>query len=149
MLNSSRGWPILLALLATAGVAEWLFAPAPPAPRALRKTAEPWVLPQIYMTQTVQAEAILDKTALWGKLPAVETAKSSGDPEWHFLGIATNGKERYVLIKVDGQPEQRLTINDKLPGGSKILKIENDSLCILIDGKKRRLGIYETGPKFL
>ncbi len=149
MLNSSRGWPILLALLATAGVAEWLLAPVPPAPRALHRSAEPWVLPQSYMAQTEQARAILDKTALWGKLPAVEAAKPSGDPEWHFLGIATNGKERYVLIKVDGQPEQRLTINDKLPGGSKILKIENDSLCILIDGKKRRLGIYETGPKFL
>ena len=149
MLNSSRGWPILLALLATAGVAEWLLAPAPPAPRALHRSAEPWALPQSYMAQTEQARAILDKTALWGKLPAVEAAKPSGDPEWHFLGIATNGKERYVLIKVDGQPEQRLTINDKLPGGSKILKIENDSLCILIDGKKRRLDIYETGPKFL
>ena len=50
---------------------------------------------------------------------------------------------------MEGQPEQRLTINDKLPGGSTILKIETDTLCILIDGKKRRLGIYETGPKFL
>lgn len=149
MLNSSRGWLILLALLATAGVAEWLIAPTPPAPRTLHRAAEPWVLPKIYQAQPEQARAILDKVPLWGKLPAAEAAKSSGDPEWHFLGIATNGSERYVLIKVDGQPEQRLTINDKLPGGSKILKIETDSLCILIDGKKRRLDIYETGPKFL
>ncbi|OIR06759.1 hypothetical protein GALL_110070 [mine drainage metagenome] len=149
MLNSSRGWLILLALLVLAGYVEWLLAPTPPAPRALRRAAEPWVLPPIRKAQPEQAMALLNKTSLWGKLPAVEAAKSANDPEWHFLGIATNGSERYVLIKMEGQPEQRLTINDKLPGGSKILKIENDTLCILIDGKKRRLGIYETGPKFL
>ena len=149
MLISTRGRLFLLALLVAAGAVEWRLAPAPPALRAPPRSTEPWVLPHAPSARPEQAMAILGKSSLWGKLPAAEAGKSANDPEWHFLGIATNGPERFVLIKMEGQPEQRLTINDKLPGGSKILKIEADTLCILINGKKRRLGIYKTGPQFL
>ncbi len=149
MLTSPRGRMVFLGMLAVIAYAAWWLAPAPPEPRPLRTGAEPWVLPEASRTQAEKAVAILNRTSLWGKLPEAEAAKSLNDPEWRFVGIVTNGKERFVMIKVEGQPEQSLTINDKLPGGSKILKIESDQICLLINGKKRSIGIYKTGPRVL
>lgn len=146
---SLRTWLVFLGLLTVIGYAAWWLAPMPPEPKPARIAAEPWALPQVHKTQSSKAQETLSKASLWGKLPEIETAKPLNDPEWRFVGIATNGPERFVLISVEGQPEQRLTINDKLPGGSKILKIESDSLCILVNGKKRSLGIYKMGPQVL
>ena len=149
MLTSARRRLAFLGLLIVIGYAEWWLAPAPPAPKPSRRGAESWALPEAPKAQPEKAMAILNKTNLWGKLPEAEAAKSLNDPEWRFVGIATNGPERFVMIKVEGQPEHRLTINDKLPGGSKILKIESDRICLLINGKTRSLGIYKTGPQVL
>jgi len=146
---SSRAWLVFLGLLTVIGYAAWWLAPIPPEPKPARITAEPWTLPQAQKTQSNKALETLNKASLWGKLPEIETAKPLNDPEWRFVGIVTNGSERFVLINVDGQVEQRLAMNDKLPAGSKILKIQNDSLCILINGKRRSLGIYTMGPRVL
>lgn len=149
MLTSSRGRLALLALLIVIGYAEWWLAPMPTSPQQLLVGAEPWALSEAPKAQPEKVMAILNKTNLWGKLPEAEAAKSLNDPEWRFVGIATNGQERFVMIKVEGQPEQRLTINDKLPGGGKILKIEGGNICVLINGKKRSIGIYKMGPQVL
>lgn len=149
MLTSTRGRLVFLGLLILIGFAEWWLAPGPLVPKPSRRNAEAWALPEGPKAQSDQAVAILNRTNLWGKLPEAEAAKSLNDPEWRFIGIATNGPERFVMIKVEGQQEHRLTINDKLPGGSKILKIESDRICLLINGKARSLGIYRTGPQVL
>lgn len=146
---SSRVWLVFLGLLTVIGYAAWWLAPIPLEPKPARNVAEPWALPQVQKIQSSKALDALNKASLWGKLPEIETAKPLNDPEWRFVGIVTNGPERFVLINVEGQPEQKLSINDKLPGGSKILNIESDSLCILINGKKRSLGIYKMGPQVL
>jgi len=149
MLTSSRGRLAFLGLLIVIGYAEWWLAPAPLTPKPLRMGAEPWALAEAPKASLEKAVAILNKTNLWGKLPEAEAAKAPTDPEWHFIGIVTNGPERFVMIMVEGQPEQRLSINDKLPGGSKILKIESDVICLLINGKKRSLGIHKMGRQVL
>lgn len=149
MLTSSRTWLGLLGSVIAIGYAGWWLAPSPPMPRAVPKVAAPWALPNVSKAQPEKAMATLNKTSLWGKLPEAAASRPLNDPEWRFLGIAANGSEHFVLIKVEGQPEQRLTINDKLPGGGKILQVENDTLCILINGKKRSLKIYKTGPQVL
>ena len=149
MLTSSRGRLAFVGLLLVIGYAGWSLAPAPIAPKAFGKGAEPWALPEAPKPSLEPAMAILNKANLWGKLPEAEAAGSLNDPEWRFIGVATNGPERFVMIKVEGQPEQRLTIKDTLPGGSRILEIESDRICILINGKKRSIGIYKTGPQVL
>ncbi len=113
------------------------------------RMASSWLLPTLPAAQTAKAMEILGKKSLWGKLPEAEAAKPLNDPEWRFLGFVTSGPERFLLIKVDGQPEQRLNINDKLPGGSKILAIENDRICLLVNGKKRSLGITKISQQAL
>ncbi len=149
MLTSVRGWPAFIALLILIGYIEWLYLPAPPLPKSLPAPAEPWQLPSVPKVQSAKALEVLSKTSLWGKLPEVEASKPLTDPPWRFLGIVTNGAERFVLIKTEGLPEKRLAVDDSLPGGSKIIRIDNDSICILINGKKRSLGIYRTGPQAL
>lgn len=150
MLNSSRGWLAFLILLSAIGYAEWLLAPAPAAPKKLRLADEAWELPRLPDAQTDKALAILNRRALWGKLPEKEmVAAPPANPAWRIIGIAGNGAERFVMIKKEGQPEQSLRVNDALPGGSKILKIEQDRICLLVNGKKRILGIYKTGPRVL
>lgn len=100
-------------------------------------------MPQLPKARPEKAAEILDKISPWGKLPAPGEQPSLNDPEWRFLGIVARGSERYVLIKIENQPELQLKVGDKLPGGSQILKIEDDSLCLLINGKKRKIGIYQ------
>lgn len=148
MLTSFRGWPVFIALIVIS-YSEWLYAPAPTAPEPLPQAGEPWQLPQAPKAQREKAIEILNKTSLWGKLPDAAAARSLNDPEWRFLGVVKNGPERFVMIQIEGQPEKRLTVNDNLPGGSKILKIEDDALCLLVNGKKRSLAIYKQSPQIL
>lgn len=150
MLTSRRGLLALLTLLCLIGIVEWLYVPLPPAPKkAATLAVEPWQLPPLARQEPDKALDTLKKSSLWGKLPEVEAAKPLNDPEWRFMGIVAAGAERLLIIKVEGQPEKTLKVNDLLPGGSKILKIEEDRICILINGKKRSLGIYKIGPRVL
>jgi hypothetical protein len=141
--------PRLLAFVLGLAVFIWIVAPGPKAPERHPQTAEPWRLPQVTNGSLINALESLGKAGLWGTVPDATSAQSLNDPAWRFLGIVRTGPERFVLIKVDGQPEQKLSVNDILPGGSRILAIEDDTLCILIEGSKRRLGIYRTGPQIL
>lgn len=121
---------------------QWQAIPLPKPPKPARLVEEPWDLPQLRQPDPKQQLAVLNGANLWGKLPEGSAGASLNDPEWRFLGAMARGAERYVLIKVENQPEQRLTMGDRLPGGSTILKIENDRLCLRVNGKKRRLDIY-------
>lgn len=141
-------WTVLGVITVT-GVASWIASPEPREIVATAKDAEPWQVPKPARATTPAAVEALAKSPLWGNVAAATASTPLNDPDWRFLGIIKQGADRIVLIKVDGQPEQRLTINDKLPGGSEILDIGDDSLCILINGQKRRLAIYKTGTQIL
>ncbi len=149
MLNSLRAWMTFLLIIITTGYVEWIISPAPPVPKKMHLADEPWELPRLAEVQAGKALEILNRKSLWGKLPEKEAAAPPKNPEWHILGIVVNGAESFVLIKKEGQAEQSLRVNDMLPGGSKILKIEQDRICLLINGKKRSLGIHKTGPQVL
>ena len=148
MLASSRVWLVVAALVAVSFV-EWLLAPAPAAPRRLPQVSEPWHIPQTPKSQQEKALAILKQANLWGKLPDAAASSAPINPAWRILGIVRDGPVRFVMIQFDGQPEQRLTVNDSLPGGSKILEIGDDRLCVLVNGKKRALSIYSQSRQIL
>ena len=149
MLNSGRSWFLWLILLALAAFAEWQFVALPPAVETVAPTKEDWVLPRARQTHPETAIEVLVTTSPWGKLPEPGEKPSPNDPEWRFLGIMARGDQRHVLIKIANQPEQQLKVGDSLPGGSKILGIEDDSLCLLVKGKKRTIGIHSRGPRNL
>lgn len=151
MPNPSRSWLLFLILLSLLCYAEWLLVPPPAAPKKLQLADEAWVLPTLSQSPTDAALAVLVRiNTLWGKLPEKDVAPAGPvNPSWRIVGVAGNGAERFVMIKVEGQPEQSLAVNDKLPGGSKILSIGQESICLLVNGKKRTLSFYKTTPQIL
>ena len=142
-MNLRRFFILALILGATASL-EWLLVPAPAAVRSTRLIEEPWKIPVRAVFSSQEALANLNTANLWGKLANV-VQTSDVDPEWRFIGAMARGQERHVIIKKDNQQEQILVPGDTLPGGSKILGIENDRLCLLINGQKRNLYIYPQG----
>lgn len=149
-MNAPRPWllpPIMLAL----ALVQWLVAPAPKSrPEAAAEAAEPWRLPELARPDAKSAIAVLERRKPWGKLAEEAAVQPLQDPEWRFLGIMGRGAERYVLIKIEGQSERQLSVGDKLPGGSEILEIGEDALCLLVEEQRRRLPIYSgyiSGPQ--
>ncbi len=122
----------------------WVVIPTPSVARAVQLPEEPWKLPTPSSYDPKKAFATLTAGGLWGKIAEV-APQLDDDQGWHFVGVVARGQERYVIIKNDKQIERTLALGDALPGGSKIVSINDDRLCILINGKKRSLDIYSQG----
>lgn len=142
-------FPIALALLTAAIAVEWLLVPAPTV-SSRSPGRESWKLPEpLPPHQAERAMEVLASTTPWGRLAGLPDRPPLNPPNWRILGIATRGSERAVLIRIDQQPDRQLGIGDALPGGSTILEIHEDFLCLLVEGKKRMLPLYPQGPQVL
>lgn len=134
----------LLMMLAS-GLSWWL-APGPQAPPPAQGRADSWILP-VVSRSTVERSAEKSVAAigaanLWGAAVQAVAAVVLIEPEWRFSGVTISEQEKLVMITIQGQPLQTLKAGDELPGGAKILKINDDHLCLLIKGKKRKLDIF-------
>lgn len=135
----------VLFITVVAGVSWWL-APAPqPAPQPASKPqdeADAWTLPAITPQKPEKFVASINDANLWG---AVEAAKQGplNEPEWRFAGVTVNGSEKFVMVSVENQPLQLLKIGDPLPGGARILSVNDDHLCLSINGKSRKLDLFQ------
>ena len=141
--------PLFILALSMIGISglQWTVIPMPTPTPPTRLAEETWKIPNPLISVDVKESlAMLSSASLWGKQADVALAAPLSDPEWRFLAAIVRGQERHVIIKIDDQPEQTLAIGDTLPGGSQILSIESDRLCLLINGQKRSLAIYSPGP---
>ena len=135
---------IIVILLLVLGVAAgwiWHMLPEPTAPGQLPLAAEKWVMPAEVEPDFEEAVDTIATRNVWGTVVAAKDI-SLNDPEWRIAGVIMNDPEKFVLIKKDAEPAELLKVGDTLPGGSKILKISEDSLCILVNGKRRKLETY-------
>lgn len=134
---------ILLAVLglAVAGTVMWdqVTLPAAGKPPVLREA--PWQLPDIPGNDPKNALAVIAEHTLWGSVAATAPPPLA-DPAWRFVGVMRNGNERHLMISIENKPLATLKEGDELPGGSKILTIADDHLCLLVNGHKRKIGIY-------
>jgi hypothetical protein len=130
----------LLMVLAS-GISWWL-APGPQAPPPVQRHEESWMLPVVLRGNTEKSVAAIGAANLWGAAVQTTAEGSLIDPEWRFSGVTVNGQEKLVMITIEGQAMQTLKAGDQLPGGAKILKINDDHLCLLIKGKQRKLDIF-------
>lgn len=150
MATSMQRAMLMLLALGVGAYWEWQAAELPKESRGRSVVQqEGWVLPRLPVRQSQQAMDILTQASLWGKLPESTDQTPLTPPGWRFFGSYSTGAERYLLIKPDNQPEYALKVGDQLPGGSKILRIEQDSICILLKGKQRKLYIIARGPEDL
>jgi hypothetical protein len=124
----------------------WWFAPGPQTRLQAQSREESWILP---VASRANAEKSAEKSVasiaaanLWGATAKMAAEVPLIDPEWRFSGVTARGKEKLVMITIEGQPLQTLKEGDQLPGGAKILQINNDHLCLLIKGKRRKLDLF-------
>ena len=133
---------VMLALVGV-GIVLWTIIPAPPPPPPPARLPETaWQLPAGQKPPPQKALELLRTAELWGKVPEPAAQTAPAEPRWRFVAVAIRGAERYVLIEIQGQPQQQLKIGDTVPGGSKILDIEGATLCLLVNGQKRKLDIF-------
>jgi len=129
-------------------VASWaLLRPVTlPATHAPLQQDENWQLPERPKIDIDELILSINENKLWGTIgqaAASADEKPLTPPNWRISGAFGVGKERYVMLTVDGEPIKQLKTGDKLPGGATLYRIATDRVCILLNGKKRFLGIYK------
>lgn len=135
---------VVAALLAGVVAVEWRLVPVPPQPQPQPARTQEWTLPRIAAPQAARAVEVLNRTSPWGKL--AQPGAVQEDNSWKIVGIIARGDERSVVLRVGRQREQQLKKGDRLPDGSTLVDIHEDSLTLMTDGRKRRLSIYPGVP---
>jgi len=59
----------------------------------------------------------------------------AGDRHWHFLGILTQAEQRYMLVRDKDNKVQRYQLNDTLPDGVVVQKIEAGQVELVLKNK--------------
>lgn len=133
-------YPLIAALILVAAATCWFGTSAPISPKARPPVAETWNLPKPAENDSNKFIEAINARNLWGIVAAVAPKK----PEWHILGIARSGSDRFILLAYDGKPVEMLKVGDTLPDDSKIVQIEKDQFFIMTpDKKKLAFGIYK------
>lgn len=130
-----------LAPLAAAGLGVFL-APPPSVVKPSNNMATNFNLPAEVLPRNYEPRlAELDGRNLWGNVRSPNEPQALVDPRWWLSGTGGVGKDRFVIMEREGSPAEFLKVGNSLPGQAKILEIQDDVLCILIDGKKRKLPV--------
>ena len=133
-------YPLFATLAIVAAVICWFGAPEPVSPKALAAAAEAWSLPKLAEHDSKKSIEAINARNLWG----IVAADASKEPEWHVLGIAMSGAERFILLSIEGKPAEMLKVGATLPDGAKIVKIEKDRFFVMTpDKQKLAFGIYK------
>lgn len=136
-------YPLFATLVIVAAVICWFGAPVPALPQTQPQVVEPWNLPKAAEHDSKKSIDAINARNLWGAVVADAPKK----PEWHVLGIARSGADRFILLTIDGKPVEMLKVGDTLPDGAKIVQIENDRFFVMTpDKKKLAFGIYKNDP---
>lgn len=133
-------YPLFATLAIVAAVICWFGAPEPVPPKTLAAVAESWSLPKLAEHDSKKSIETINARNLWG----IVAADAPQEPEWHVLGIARSGAERFILLAYEGKPVEMLKVGDTLPDGAKIVQIEKDRFFVMTpDKKKLAFGIYK------
>lgn len=130
-----------LAPLVAAGFGTFL-APAPAPIKPSNEKATSFELPTEVTPRNYESSLPkLDGRNLWGNVRPLSESQVPIDPRWWLSGTGGVDKDRFVIMEREGSPSEFLKAGDSLPGKAKILEIQDDALCILIEGKKRKLPV--------
>lgn len=137
-------YPLIAALIFIAATSIWFATSVPMSPYAPAPAAESWNLPKPAERDSRKSIEIINARNLWGVILASDVPK---EPDWHVVGIARNGAERFILLVIEGKPVEMLKVGDVLPDGVKIVQIENDRFFVMTpDKKKLAFGLYKHDP---
>ncbi|PJC21864.1 MAG: hypothetical protein CO065_02055 [Comamonadaceae bacterium CG_4_9_14_0_8_um_filter_57_21] len=138
-------YPLMAALVLIAATSIWFATPLPAPPQPQAPVSEPWNLPKLAEHDSKKSTDAINARNLWGVVGTA--ADAIKEPEWHILGIARSGADRFILLAFDGKPVEMLKAGDTLPDGIKIVQIEKDRFFVMTpDKKKLAFGIYKNDP---
>lgn len=130
-------YPLLATLVIMAAVICWFGTPEPAHPKTLAPVDESWSLPKAAAHDSKKFIETINARNLWGVVEADATKEAPKEPEWHVLGIAISGADRFILLTIDGKPVEMLKVGDALPDGAKIMQIEKDQFFVMTPDKKK------------
>jgi hypothetical protein len=134
-------YPLFAALIFIAAVTCWFGTSVPAISKAPPLVAEPWNQPKMAARDSKKSIDAINTRNLWGVVVVTDIPK---EPEWHVLGIARNGADRFILLAYEGKPVEMLKVGDALPDGLKIVQIEEDRFFVMTPNKKKlAFGIYK------
>jgi hypothetical protein len=150
LLRSNRAWAAVLLMAASVGMVAWQQGVLPESRGQVASSADEWKLAKASEPDARKATEYLATTPMWGAVEVIKPANEiKVEPRWRIMGAMAAGKEKFVMIAIEKQPNQQFSIGDVLPGGAKILDIKEDQICLLIDGKKRALSLFNQGATAL
>jgi hypothetical protein len=121
----------------------YAFSPALPKATTRNLARETWALPAVRQIDKLSYQQLKERN-LWGDAitaSAVTTGEPLTAPDWNIIGVASNGTAATLLLSFSNAPERliELKVGEFLPGGAKIIGIEQDKIRILLNGKPRQL----------
>ncbi len=133
-------YPLIAAMIFIIVTSCWFGTSVPVSQVSRTLPPESWSLPKPAAKDSKKFMETINSRNLWG----IVLTDAQTEPEWHVLGIARNGAERFILLAFDGKPVEMLKVGDSLPDGAKIVQIEHDRFFIMTaDKKKLAFGIYK------
>ena len=121
--------------------------------QAMRTPADPnireiWAVPQWAPYQAGDKRVELAKLEIWdGKKVAAEKSAAPPQQPWRFVGTVRRGKAYAAVILTGEGRIQRAIEGDMLPGGEKILAVENGTLQIDANGTTQQLKTFHNEKK--
>lgn len=134
-----RLWALALVVVVLAWLVlqDRLTSVEPEPVRATRQSSGlPALAPQPAPADPAPSLAALSQSTLWGPLPqrasGAASAAEAPPPKWALTGFYERSGRRFVIVSFEQQvqPSQQLQVADKLPDGSRIVRIETDKVRV-------------------
>lgn len=138
------GRPIVfLALLGATLYLAWQRLPPLPGRTAAAPVEDAWQIPGPRRADAGAAYKAYTERAPWGSVNAGFGDRPEPDPAWSLAGTMRRGGERYLLLRIEGQPTRHMAVGDRLPGDHEILAIHDDTVCVRVNKQHRLLRVFE------
>jgi len=142
---------VLLAVL-TSLAALWQIQ-IPTIGHSINQTEDNWTLPTLSQATQLQKTYVkLRKLKPWGSEKKSTSRKRNTKtkkqppkkprPDWRFAGVVQRGQQRYILILDKNNKATQYHIKSKLPNGAHLVRIHNDFIEVLQDGKLKSIPLY-------
>jgi len=141
---------ILLAVL-TSLTASWQIQ-IPTIGQSVNQAEDNWALPPLSQATQLQKTYIkLRKLNPWGSDTKTTSRRAKKTktkapkkprPDWRFAGVVQQGQQRYILILDKNNKATQYHIKSKLPNGARLVRIHNDFIEVLQDGKLKTIALY-------
>jgi len=142
---------ITLAVLSS-GVALWQTEIPTPKP-TVQSTEDNWQLPTLSQATQIQQTYIkLRRLKPWGydekkkRTASTKTKKKPNTkkprPDWRFAGIVQRGYKRYILFLDKFNKVTQYGLQSSLPNGERLVRIHNDFIEVLQEGKLKKIRLY-------